>query len=192
MHHVRQMRARSATRHRVAVIRLAVLIGALVLSSCGGSAGTTTATPTAAAPTVAASASGAALLLTPANSVPQQFQWTKAPASFPAGAEIAVMEGDSSKPGPYALRLKFPDGYTVPLHSHPVDEHVTVIQGTILLGVGPTARKETAVEMPTGSFFLIPSMTQHQVWAKGVTIVQSHSVGPSALVYVNPADDPRK
>ena len=173
------------------MIRLAVLVGALVLSSCGGSAGTTTATPTA-APIVAASASAAPLLYTPANSVPQQFQWTKAPASYPAGAEIIVMEGDSSKPGPYALRLKFPDGYTVPLHSHPVDEHVTVIQGTIFLGVGPTAKRETAVEMPTGSFFLIPSMTQHQVWAKGVTIVQSHSVGPSALVYVNPADDPRK
>ena len=173
------------------MIRLAVLVGALVLSSCGGSAGTTTATPTA-APIVAASASAAPLLYTPANSVPQQFQWTKAPASYPAGAEIIVMEGDSSKPGPYALRLKFPDGYTVPLHSHPIDEHVTVIQGTIFLGVGPTAKRETAVEMPTGAFFLIPSMTQHQVWVKGVTIVQSHSVGPSALVYVNPADDPRK
>jgi len=126
------------------------------------------------------------------SSALQQFQWVKAPAAYPAGAEIVVMEGDSSKPGPYALRLKFPDGYTVPLHSHPVDEHVTVIQGTIFLGVGPTAKRETAMELPAGSFFLIPSMTQHQVWAKGVTIVQAHSVGPSALVYVNPADDPRK
>jgi quercetin dioxygenase-like cupin family protein len=174
------------------MIRLAVLIGALVLSSCGAAAGPTGTSPTAVTPTVAASASAGALLLTPANSAPQQFQWTKAPASFPAGAEIVVMEGDSSKPGPYALRLKFPDGYTVPLHSHPVDEHVTVIQGTVLLGIGPAAKKETAVEMPTGSFFLIPSMTLHQVWAKGVTILQSHSVGPSAVVYLNPADDPRK
>jgi len=174
------------------VIRLAVLVGALVLSSCGGSAGTTAATPTAAAQTVAASPSAAAVLFTPVSSALQQFQWVKAPAAYPAGAEIVVMEGDSSKPGPYALRLKFPDGYTVPLHSHPVDEHVTVIQGTIFLGMGPTAKRETALELPAGSFFLIPSMTQHQVWAKGVTIVQAHSVGPSALVYVNPADDPRK
>jgi quercetin dioxygenase-like cupin family protein len=174
------------------VIRLMVLISALVLSSCGGSAAPTGPAATAAAPTVAATSSAAALLLTPANSVPQPFQWTKAPAAYPAGAEIVVMEGDTSKPGPFTLRLRFPDGYTVASHSHPVDEHVTVIQGTLLVGMGPTGKKETAVEMPTGSFFLMPSMTQHYVWAKGVTIVQSHGVGPTGLVYVNPADDPRK
>jgi uncharacterized protein DUF4437 len=174
------------------VIRLTVLLVALVLSSCGGTTAPTGATPIATPPTVAVSPSPGALLYTPANSVPQQFQWTKAPAAYPAGAEIIVMEGDTSKPGPFTLRLRFPDGFTVASHTHPVDERITVIQGTILLGMGPTGKKETAVEMPTGSFFLIPSMTQHYVWAKGVTIVQSNGVGPTALVYVNPADDPRK
>jgi quercetin dioxygenase-like cupin family protein len=129
---------------------------------------------------------------TPANSAPQAFQWTKAPASFPAGAEIVVMEGGSSKPGPYTLRLRFPDGYVLPPHSHPIDEHVTVIQGTFVVGMGASGKRETAVEMPADSFILIPSMTQHYVFAKGVTITQVHGVGPSGIVYVNPADDPRK
>jgi mannose-6-phosphate isomerase-like protein (cupin superfamily) len=129
---------------------------------------------------------------TPANSMPQAFQWTKAPAAYPAGAEIVVIEGDNSKPGPFTLRLKFPDGYALAPHSHPVDEHVTVIQGTFVVGMGASGKRETAVEMPTGSFVLVPSMTQHYVFAKGVTIVQAHGVGPSALNYVNPADDPRK
>jgi hypothetical protein len=50
----------------------------------------------------------------------------------------------------------------------------------------------TAVEMPTGSFILIPALTQHYVFAKGVTITQVHGIGPSGIAYVNPADDPRK
>lgn len=171
------------------MIRSIVLLGVLVLSSCGGAASQA---PTAAAPTAAAPSVAPAMAYTPANSMPQAFQWTKAPAAYPAGAEIVVIEGDNSKPGPFTLRLKFPDGYALAPHSHPVDEHVTVIQGTFVVGMGASGKRETAVEMPTGSFVLVPSMTQHYVFAKGVTIVQAHGVGPSALNYVNPADDPRK
>jgi quercetin dioxygenase-like cupin family protein len=169
------------------VIRSIVVIGVVVISACGGGAAPS---PTSGAPAVAASAAPATVY-TPANSVPQVFQWTKAPAAYPAGAEIVVMEGDTSKPGPFTLRLRFPDGYSLPPHSHPVDEHVTVIQGTFIVGLGATGVRETAVEMPAGSFLLITNRTQHYVFARGVTIVQAHGVGPSALNYVNPADDPR-
>ena len=85
-----------------------------------------------------------------------------------------------------------PSSTEISAHSHPIDEHVTVIQGTFFVGMGSSGKKETAVEMPTGSFILIPNLTQHYIFTKGVTIVQVHSVGPSALNYVNPSDDPRK
>ena len=174
-------------------MRFLVFLSVLVLSSCTGGAAPTAATsaPTV-TPAVAVAAAAPATLLTPANSVPQPFVWVKAPAAYPAGAEIVVIEGDTSKPGPFTLRLKFPDGYAIPPHSHPIDEHVTVIQGTFVVGMGTSGKRETAVEMPTGSFILIPNMTQHYVFAKGVTIVQAHGIGPSALNYVSPADDPRK
>lgn len=169
------------------------LIGALVLGSCGGTA---TPSSTAAAPTVAAPAAtltvAPALAYTPATTGAQAFVWTKAPAAYPAGAEISVLEGDTSKPGPFTLRLRFPDGYAIPPHSHPIDEHVTVIQGTFFVGMGTSGSKEAATEMPTGSFVLIPNLTKHYIFTKGVTIVQVHSVGPSALNYVNASDDPRK
>jgi len=169
-------------------------VAALVSSACGGAATPTAATsaPTT-APTVAIASAAPAMLLTPANSVPQPFVWVKASAAFPAGLEVMVMEGDPSKAGvPFTQRLKFPDGYVLPPHQHPIEEHVTVIQGTFVVGMGTSGKRETALEMSTGSFILIPALTQHYVFAKGVTITQVHGIGPSGIAYVNPADDPRK
>src|SRR6478736_4874059 len=55
-------------------------------------------------------------------SAPKDAQWGPAPPFIPAGAEIAVLSGDPTKPVPYAVRLKFPANYAVPAHSHPTTE----------------------------------------------------------------------
>jgi quercetin dioxygenase-like cupin family protein len=168
-------------------------IAVLVTSACGGAATPTAASSATAASTPAPTAGAASpMVYTPANSVPQPFVWVKAPAAYPAGAEIMLIEGDTSKAVPFTLRFKFPDGYALPPHQHPIDEHVTVIQGTFVIGMGTSGNRETAVEMPTGSFILIPALTKHYVFAKGVTITQVHGIGPSGIAYANPADDPRK
>ena len=60
---------------------------------------------------------------------PQEAQWGPAPPMLPAGAQIAVLAGDPTKSVPYAVRLKFPASYAIPAHSHPTDEHVTVLSG---------------------------------------------------------------
>lgn len=53
------------------------------------------------------------------------------------GNEMAVVYGDPSKAGElYAVRFRFADGFKVPPHWHPQDEHATVLQGTLLLGMG--------------------------------------------------------
>src|SRR5687767_7634504 len=66
---------------------------------------------------------------------PQEIKWGPAPAVLPPGAEAAVLFGDPGKEGLFALRLKLPAGYSVPPHTHPVDEAVTVISGTFGLGM---------------------------------------------------------
>ena len=173
---------------RVPFLTLSIA-AALVVSSCGGVATpTNTTAPSTAASPVAATAKA----YTPANSVPQDFNWVKAPAAYPAGAEIVVIEGDTTKAAPFTLRFRFPDGYALPPHQHPIDEHVTVMQGTFVVGMGTSGSRDTAVEMPAGSFILIPALTKHYVFTKGVTITQVHGIGPSGIAYVNPADDPRK
>jgi len=169
------------------MIRSWILVMSIVLAACGGAATPNTPTPASASP----ARTIVPLALTPASSQPLELQWTKAPAAYPPGADISVLEGDTTKPGPYTLRLRFPDGYTLPPHAHPNDEHLTVIQGTFVIGMGRSAIREAAKELPVGSFLLIPNRTDHYAWANGETIVQLHGVGPGGLLYVNPADDPR-
>ena len=58
-----------------------------------------------------------------------------APPSLPAGARVAVLLGDPSADGPFVIRLMLPKGYRIPPHSHSRDEQVTVISGTMYLGM---------------------------------------------------------
>jgi anti-sigma factor ChrR (cupin superfamily) len=108
------------------------------------------------------------------------------------GIQIAALAGDSSKPGPYTVRLKFADGTRVAPHWHPEDENVTVLQGTFLAGMGEKYDASALHEFPTGSFILMPKEMRHFATARGETIVQLHGNGPFVINYVNPADDPSK
>ncbi len=94
---------------------------------------------------------------------PQEIKWGPAPAALPPGAEAAVLFGDPSKEGLFALRLKLPEGYSIPPHTHPVDEVVTVISGTFHLGMGETADQSKAQPLPAGSFFALPPGEAHYV-----------------------------
>ena len=122
---------------------------------------------------------------------PGDIKWAPAPPVLP-GAQAALLYGDPSKAGPFALRLKLPAGYRIPPHTHSVAEVVTVISGTFRLGSGNTAEKEKAQALPAGSFFAFPPGSAHYAFNDEETIVQITSVGPWGLNFVNPADDPRK
>lgn len=122
---------------------------------------------------------------------PRTIKWTTGPASLPPGCQVAILEGDLTKGEAYTLRLKVPDGYQVAPHWHPMNEHLTVLEGTLMMGHGPKFDKSMAFELPTGSFYVLPKGEKHFVWARGETIVQLHGVGPWGINYVNPSDDPR-
>ncbi|AWI61704.1 hypothetical protein AB395_00006527 (plasmid) [Sinorhizobium fredii CCBAU 45436] len=102
------------------------------------------------------------------------------------------MFGDPTKEGLFALRLKVPSGYAVPPHTHPADEVVTVISGTINLGMGETADRSAAKALPAGSFFALPPGMAHFAYFDEETVVQITTNGPWGIKYVNPADDPQK
>ena len=90
---------------------------------------------------------------------PQEVKWGPAPASLPPGAELAVLYGDPSKEGEFAMRLKGAKGYHIAPHTHPKPEIVTVISGTVRLGMGETADHGKAQQLPASSFFaLSPGM----------------------------------
>ena len=117
--------------------------------------------------------------------------WGPAPPFFPAGARFAVLQGDPSQTGLYTIRLEMPAGYTIRPHSHPTDEHVTVISGTLILGMGDSIRTTGATVLTSGGFITATAQTHHFAVARGQTVVQVHGQGPFAITYVNPKDDPR-
>jgi quercetin dioxygenase-like cupin family protein len=116
--------------------------------------------------------------------------WGPAPAVFPPGAEFAVMQGDPSKAEPFTVRLRFPNGYKIPPHTHPTAENVTVLSGTFLAGMGAQFDESTLKAMGRDDFASIPAGHAHYAKARGLTVVQVHAIGPFALTYVNPADTP--
>ena len=123
---------------------------------------------------------------------PQEVRWAPGPASLPKGAEAALLYGDPGKEGPFVLRLRFPDGYRIAPHRHPGAEILTVVSGTFVLGAGEAEDKGEARAMPAGSFTAMPPNMPHYARAQGETVVQLNSMGPWAVTYVNPADDPRR
>src|SRR5262245_48452901 len=65
--------------------------------------------------------------------------WVPGPPSLPPGAQFVLLEGNPTEAVPLTFRLKFPPGYRIPPHFHSVIEHVTVLQGTLNVGMGDSA-----------------------------------------------------
>jgi quercetin dioxygenase-like cupin family protein len=122
---------------------------------------------------------------------PTDMKWVDGPASLPKGAKTVVLEGDPTKAGEFVLRVKLPDGMKIMPHTHPKDERVTVLAGTLYLGMGDTFDETKAKAMPAGSYGKTGAGMKHFGFVKGETVLQLHGTGPWAVVYVNPADDPR-
>jgi quercetin dioxygenase-like cupin family protein len=119
--------------------------------------------------------------------------WRPAPTTFPPGAMFAMVQGNPSVAGEvFTVRLRFPDGYILPPHTHPTDEHVTVLRGTFGVGLGKVFSADSLTLLQTGDFIIAPKNMAHFASARGATEVQVHAIGPFRLTYVNAADDPTK
>jgi quercetin dioxygenase-like cupin family protein len=123
---------------------------------------------------------------------PGDLQWGPAPPSLPPGAQVAVVDGDPAKAGPFAMRVKFPAGYKVPPHWHPTEENIVVLSGVFKLGTGEKADEASMKALPAGGFAKIPRRMAHYAMAEGETVIHLSGTGPFAITYVNPKDDPRK
>lgn len=122
---------------------------------------------------------------------PADINWVDAPTLLPAGAKVAVLEGDLTKSDPFTMRIKFPAGYRIPPHWHPAVEHATVISGVLNIEIGDKFDPVKGKELPAGSFSMIPAKTNHFAWVKEETVIQVHGIGPWGINYANPSEDPR-
>lgn len=121
---------------------------------------------------------------------PSELVWKDLP-SLP-GVKIAVIEGPLDQKVPIMFRLKFPAKFKVPPHWHPGTEHITIISGTLHMGLGSHFEQSNTRALGPGSISIMQPGTHHYVWTNEETIGQVHSVGPWSVNYVNPADDPAK
>jgi quercetin dioxygenase-like cupin family protein len=119
---------------------------------------------------------------------PEAVNWSP----FIPGAEIAVISGDPAKPGPFVIRIKHHAGLKVPPHWHPTDEHITIITGKAVFGMGEKFDPAAGEEITAGSYVFAPKKMAHFIYAKEETIAQVHGIGPFQVFWVNPADDPTK
>jgi len=123
---------------------------------------------------------------------PDTIKWGDAPPNLPKGAKLAVLYGDPSKEGLFVVRIKLPANYKVAAHSHPTDEIVTVLSGTFLVGMGDKLAPKAVRGFPAGSTVVAPANVNHFAMTKQPTVIEISAMGPLAINYVNPADDPSK
>src|SRR5438270_6613062 len=114
-------------------------------------------------------------------------------AGLPAGAKLAVVKGDPSKAGDVVIRAKFPASYAVPPHHHSVDEVVRVRSGGPLsYGMGDKVNTANAGTLDKGYHITMQAGMNHWASTASATEIEISGKGPFDIVYVNPADDPRK
>ena len=118
-------------------------------------------------------------------------KWS-APASFPKGAQLAVIKGDPTKEGMYVVRLKVPAGFKIGAHTHPNDENVTVLSGSFNIGTGEKLDETKGTQIKPGGYSFVMKGMTHYAWFTEETVLQLHGMGPQGITYVDPKDDPRK
>jgi quercetin dioxygenase-like cupin family protein len=127
-------------------------------------------------------------VLVPADKV----QWGPAPPILPAGAQIAVLEGNPAEKGPIVMRLKLPANYNIPAHWHSMTERLTVLSGSFHAGMGDKLDRKASQTLEPGGYVMLPANMRHFAWTSAPTIVQINLEGPFDLFYVNPADNPQQ
>jgi len=128
--------------------------------------------------------------------LPDQIKWTE----NPSGNRTAVLQGDPSKPGPYAVLLTWLPGKMSRPHFHPNDRFFIVVSGTWWVGNGPNFDPEATVPMPAGSHVIHYAKGVHYdgaknepatilVWGEGPgtnTPFKSASETPAAILPAAP------
>lgn len=93
--------------------------------------------------------------------------------------DVEVLSGDPEKAGePFVMRIRELPGGIIPPHRHPVDENITVLQGTLYFGVGDKFDRAAAKELKAGGYAFIPKGSTMWGYTPEAAIVQVHGVGP--------------
>ena len=97
----------------------------------------------------------------------------------PMTEDVEVLYGDPEKEGePFVMRIRELPGTIIPPHRHPVDEHITVVQGTIYFAVAEKFDRAAMKEIRAGGYAFIPRGSTMFGYIPDGAIVQVHGTGP--------------
>ncbi|HET9794726.1 MAG TPA: cupin domain-containing protein [Thermoanaerobaculia bacterium] len=97
----------------------------------------------------------------------------------PMTGDVEILNGDPEKAGePFVMRIHELPGAIVPLHSHPVDENITVVQGSWYFAVGDTWDRAALRELRPGDYAFAPGGSTMFGYCPDGAVVQIHGVGP--------------
>lgn len=112
----------------------------------------------------------------------------------PMSGDVEILYGDPEKAGePFVMRIRELPGTRIPLHSHPVDEHITVVQGTWYFAVGERWESTALGELTPGTYAFAPAGSTMFGYSPDGAVVQVHGVGPFHIHWKNglvTLDDP--
>ena len=108
--------------------------------------------------------------------LPKDIKWVKQGA----GAEVATLVGDPSKPGLYIVLQKWLAHNNSRPHFHPNDRYITVLSGTWWVNTGPKYDLAGMKAVPTGSFVVHYGKEIHYDGAKDEDcVLQIVGMGPA-------------
>ncbi len=94
-------------------------------------------------------------------------------------SDAEVLQGDPDVPGqPFVIRIRELPGTMIPPHSHPVDEHLTIVSGTLHFGFGDSFDTARLTPLPSGSYAYAPKGTTMFGYSPNGAVAQVHGVGP--------------
>jgi len=97
----------------------------------------------------------------------------------PLSGDSEVIFGNPEIAGePFVMRIRELPGTIIPPHKHPVDEHITVVQGTLYFGVGEKFDRAAMHEIKTGGYAFIPKGSTMFGYIPDGAVVQVHGIGP--------------
>jgi quercetin dioxygenase-like cupin family protein len=105
--------------------------------------------------------------------------------TLPSGRRNVYLAGMRNQPGFFVERSTFPPGYKGLPHIHNGDIYVTIISGSVRIGMND--RYDTTATVPVygpGSFIVIKADQPHYEWFTEACTMQIEGIGPNETFYV--------
>ena len=100
-------------------------------------------------------------------------------------ARFLPLYGNPSVAGEsFAFRLEITGRFEIGPHTHPVAEHITVLSGTLNIGIG--AVEDVVTPYGAGSYVVIGTDVPAYMWSDSGTVIQVHGIGPFHTSFVGP------